>query len=80
MTNLDHLVFDLGDPLPLSAGGEQGGMAVEVTEVALELPVEARIDGVGLALCAPRGRLMTGFQSPHGRLRLSFIRREPCPR
>lgn len=73
MTSLDVFIGDLGDALPLSVGDAESGMRVGVTEISLELPIESRIDASGVAASTPRGRYATGFDVPHGRLRVRFV-------
>jgi hypothetical protein len=54
------------------------GMAIDVTELVIDLPVESRIGREAqLALSAPRGLMMTGFAPSHGRLRVRFVQEEP---
>jgi hypothetical protein len=69
MNALELVLEDLGEALPAGAGSAAAGLFVGVTEVALELPIESRIDARGLALSPPRGRYATGFVAPQGRLR-----------
>jgi hypothetical protein len=75
MPGLDALLIELADGLVEEAGGPAQGVRVEVERVDLALPVEARMDGDGhIVATLPRGRLVTGFMVPPGRLRVSFAR------
>ena len=54
------------------------GLAIDVTELVIEMPLESRIGREGqLALSAPRGLMTTGFGASHGRLRVRFVQEEP---
>ncbi|MFH1465884.1 MAG: hypothetical protein ABIO70_15965 [Pseudomonadota bacterium] len=78
MRGLDALLLELADGLVEEAGGPEQGVRVEVERVELALPVEARLDGAGrIVATLPRGRLVTGFMVPPGRLRVSFTRGAP---
>jgi hypothetical protein len=81
---LGDLVLALAESLPsgaafrrgcasAGAGGPALGVAIEVTGVDLTLPIEAHIDRDGeLRASLPRGRMATGFRTPHGRLTARF--------
>ena len=46
---------------------------MQVTRVDVDLPVESRLgDDGALEVSPPRGRLATGFDLPHARLRARF--------
>jgi len=68
------MLTELEDGLPARAGDAGSGPRLGVAEVELSLPVESRIEHSGLSLTAPRGRMVTGFAIPHGRLRVCFVR------
>jgi hypothetical protein len=55
------------------------GLGMEVTEVRMDLPVEARIvRGGEVEMSLPRGMLRTGFGGlPLGRLRVLLVSEEP---
>jgi hypothetical protein len=55
------------------------GLGMEVTEVRMDLPVEARIvRGGEVEMSLPRGMLRTGFGGlPLGRLRVLLVSGEP---
>lgn len=77
MNDVAALIEELGDSLPIGAGDPGAGVTLGVTDVVLELPIEGRIlDDAVLHVSLPRGRLATGFSTPHGRLRLTFVRGE----
>ncbi len=70
MTPIEQLVEELADAFGGSTP-EVPGMAIEVTEVQVDLPVEAKIVGGGaVEMSLPRGQLATGWAMPHGRLRM----------
>lgn len=73
-----ELLVALAEDLPLEAGGAAFGVEITVTELDLEVPIEARIAGAGdLFASLPRGRFAVGFAVPHGRVRLQLRREEP---
>ena len=73
MRPLADLIVALVEGLPTSAGSEALGAIVAVASLELAVPVEARIGRSGeLFATLPRGRMTTGFQMPHGRLRARF--------
>jgi hypothetical protein len=75
---LQQLLTELLARIPLDAGGPERGIAVAVTEVAVDVPIESRIAaGAELWISAPRGRLVTGFDPWQGRLHATFVGREP---
>ncbi len=75
MRSLDAFLAELGDALPVAVFDPFSREGVGVTDVTLELPVESRIGpNAELSLSPPRGRLATGFDPHHGRLRLHFVR------
>ena len=69
MTGIDHLVSGLVDAF---ARGPEGG-SIEVTEVTFDVPVETTLDGRGVGVVLPGGRLATGFDRPLGRLRAHLV-------
>lgn len=71
----DFADFILGLEADLPVEHRERGVAVGVTGVELVLPVETRLGPSGLELTAPRGRMRTGFDVAHGRVRLNFERR-----
>jgi hypothetical protein len=78
MLRLEDLLSDLLDALPADAGGADVGVRVLVTEVDVELPLEARIGAGGhLRASLPRGRWRSGFELPLGRLGARFTRGAP---
>ena len=76
MRAIEHLISELEEALPVGTANVDAEVAIAITDVVLELPVEARIVGASLQTSLPRGRLATGFAMPHGRLRLTFERGE----
>jgi len=72
MEPLSQLLVELGS-IAAEAGGPADGVSVQVGELSIEMPVEGRVrDGVLLA-SPPRGRLRTGFDTPHGHVRARFV-------
>jgi len=77
MTSLELMLIDLVAGLPDGAGAPEAGVRVEVSAADVSLPIETRLlRGGGLAACAPRGRWVTSFQLPVGRLRVGLSRGE----
>lgn len=75
MTPLDQLLGSLLERFAPTRGSAEGGVALVVDALVLDLPVESRIGGAsGIAVSLPRGRLKTGFDAPHGRLRARLVR------
>ncbi|HET6762714.1 MAG TPA: hypothetical protein VFH27_03555 [Longimicrobiaceae bacterium] len=70
---IGHLAGAFGGDVP-----EAPGLGMEVTEVRMDLPVEARIvHGGEVEMSLPRGMLRTGFGGlPLGRLRLLLVSEE----
>jgi hypothetical protein len=69
MVGFDQLLIELMRSLPTSAGDEDSQIAV--TDLDLEVPLEARIESRGtLKATLPRGRMSTGFDVPLARLRV----------
>lgn len=78
MITLEQMVPEMLDTLSLQVGDEGSGLVVSVVELAFDLPMEAQIGDAGqLLVSAPRGRLATGFDPQHGRLRARFVREAP---
>ena len=70
MTRAELFLADLVEAFHL-VPPDVDGLGIEVDEVRLDLPVEARIVRGGHVLMSlPRGKLATGFDWPHGRLRV----------
>ena len=73
MTRVEELLEHLADAFA-TAPPEVPGLGVEITEVRMDLPVEARIvRGGELEMSLPRGMLRTGFGMPLGRLRMLLV-------
>ncbi|HEU4561503.1 MAG TPA: hypothetical protein VFS20_26855 [Longimicrobium sp.] len=73
MTRIEQLVEHLADAFS-GAPPEVPGLGIEVTEIRMDLPVEAKIvRGGEVEMSLPRGQLATGFALPHGRLRLLLV-------
>lgn len=73
MTRIEQLLEHLADAFG-GAAPEVPGLGIEVTEVRMDLPVEAKIvRGGEVEMSLPRGMLATGFGMPHGRLRLLLV-------
>mgnify|MGYP001186469781 FL=1 len=74
MIPLDALVLSVIGELPVEHGTAELGLIIDQLEVAL--PIESRLGADGrLHATAPRGRLRTGFDQPHGVLALGFVAR-----
>jgi len=77
VTRLEELLEHLADAFG-GAAPRVPGLGIEVTEVRMDLPVEARIvHGGAVEMSLPRGQLRTGFGVPHGRLRLLLVSEGP---
>ena len=73
MTRIEELVEHLADAFAASPPAVPG-LGIEVTEVRMDLPVEARIvSGGAVEMSLPRGMMATGFGLPHGRLRILLV-------
>jgi hypothetical protein len=67
------LLVAIPDSVPIGAGGPEEGLALEVLELDIDIPIEARLGDDGELLATPpRGTLATGFDLPHGRLIAKF--------
>lgn len=78
MTRLESLITELGLSMPAAAVAPGSREGVGITAIDMDLPVESAIgDGAALSLSLPRGRLATGFDPHHGRLRVRFTRGSP---
>ena len=75
MTPLDTWLDGLIDAMPPAVGDPVTGDGIGIVDLHVELPVEARVDGQGLHVTTPRGRMVTGFDPPLGRIRMR-VRRE----
>lgn len=77
MNRAEDFIAELAARVP-SLVDHATGMAIDVTELVIDLPIESRIGREGrLALSAPRGQMVTGFAPSHGRLRVRFVQEEP---
>lgn len=72
----EDVLLAIADGIPPDEARADLGIAVVVTHVDLELPIESRFDHRGLLASAPRGRFADGFPPAHGRLTMRFERRE----
>jgi hypothetical protein len=73
VTRIEALVEHLADAFA-TVPEAVPGLGIEVTEVRMDLPVEARIVGGGeLEMSLPRGKLRTGVALPLGRLRVLLV-------
>jgi hypothetical protein len=76
VNSVQDFLSELAERVP-SIVDRAAGVAIDVTELVIELPVESRIDQrAQLALSAPRGRMSTGFAQVHGRLRVRFVQED----
>lgn len=76
MRSFAELLIGLAEDLPLETGDPALGIVVEVTELDLEVPIEAHIGERGaLYASLPRGRFAAGLDVPHGRVRF-FLKKE----
>jgi hypothetical protein len=72
---IDEFLVDLCNDVPAAVVETNSGDGLGVEGFSLALPIESVIrDGGALAVSLPRGRLATGFDVPHGRLQVSFVR------
>lgn len=73
MKSLAEVVAEIVDLVPAAADAAEHGLAVQVTSLEITFPIEARISAGGALMASPpRGRLATGFDPPHARLRARF--------
>ncbi|WP_428267245.1 hypothetical protein [Haliangium sp.] len=72
MPALAELLLALVDGVPQGAASAEAGLAVRTSRMVVEAPIEARARGRELTTSLPRGRLQTGFDLPHGRVRAHF--------
>jgi hypothetical protein len=73
VTRIEELIAHLAGAFAADVP-QAPGLGMEVTEVRMDLPVEARIVGGGeVEMSLPRGMLRTGFGLPHGRLRVVLV-------
>lgn len=73
MRPLSELLTALADRVASTVVSEEAGLALHVSQLDLELPLEAQIGPGGeLAASLPRGRLATGFDPLLGKLRARF--------
>ncbi|MCU7935204.1 MAG: hypothetical protein KZQ99_10035 [Candidatus Thiodiazotropha sp. (ex Dulcina madagascariensis)] len=74
---VSEFLVDLSSDLPSAVVEADTGEGLGVKVFSLSVPIESAIDEAGeLAVTLPHGRLATGFDAPHGRLRVSFVRSE----
>lgn len=72
MTRIEHLLQHLVSAFSERASGRAAQAGLIVSELQLDLPVEARFAEDGdVLMTLPRGLLATGFSLPHGRLRVT---------
>ena len=76
MTSLETLLVGLAEQLPEGAGGPDEGVAVTVTAVELDVPIESRLAPGRFEATLPRGRWKAGFDLPHGQLYARFARED----
>jgi hypothetical protein len=77
MKPLETFLAELAESLPEGMGSEASGARLEVSSAELGVPIELRIGGGGtLFASAPRGRQVTGFDAPLGRLHVWLTRGE----
>lgn len=75
MQRFEDLVLEFAESIPLGTRDIGASFEVIVDEVQLDIPIESRIGTNGhLQATAPRGRLATGFDIPHGRVQLKLVR------
>jgi hypothetical protein len=73
MMDVADLIVLIVDSLPISAGGSEHGLGLDVTALDVAIPIEARIDRRGrLVATPPRGRMTTGFAQPLTRITAHF--------
>ena len=71
MEQLAKLLADVAN-LATQMGSPEDGVSLALQEIRVDLPIEARLRGGQLWASAPRGRLKTDFDVPHGRIRAHF--------
>ena len=73
MNALAEMVVAMIDALPIAAGDPEDGLRLAVTSLDVAFPIEASLGERGdIVASAPRGRLATGFDLPHGRITARF--------
>lgn len=78
MIALEELLLTLAEQVPAQAGGEADGLELVLEALDITLPIESRLLESGrLCASAPRGSWRSGFDLPHGELRVSFAPRLP---
>ena len=76
MQPLERLLVDLADGVASLTDVGEGHLRVDGAELAV--PLEGRAgEGATLLASLPRGRMATGFHTPHGRLRLRLTGGKP---
>ncbi len=75
MTAFEEVVAALADSVPVYAGSPDEGAEIRVTDLSLDLPLEAQLAPVGLVATLPRGLLSTGFDPELARVRITFVAR-----
>jgi hypothetical protein len=75
VNSLEDFLVELLGTVPSAAGSVEAGLRIEVDELELAIPIESHLarDGQFLA-SAPRGRIATGFDPPHGSLSIVLTR------
>lgn len=75
MTGFEEVVAALAEAVPVQAGSPAEGAEIRVTDVRLDLPLEARLGLEGLWATLPRGLFSTGFDPALDRVQLTFVAR-----
>jgi hypothetical protein len=71
--DLADLLIDLVDAVPISGGGPEVGIDLEVESMEVELPIETCLgDGGRLLASFPRGRMATRFDPALARVAARF--------
>ncbi len=77
MTDLVELLLALAESVPISSGGPDVGLRLDVESLEVTLPIDARIgDEAALLASFPRGRWATGFNLERGQLVTRFTVRQ----
>ncbi len=72
MHRLADLLLSLVDGIPHSAGSADEGVALCMKHLVVDTPLEVQTRNGEFGTSLPRGRLRTGFDVGHGRLRAHF--------
>ena len=76
MKSLDAFLVDMSTNIPTAVVDARDGQGLGVESFSLTLPIESRIESEQMSVSLPLGKLATGFDFPHGRIRARFEKTE----